>query len=58
MTSNPLARRRSEEPMFDLWQYAEWLNGLGFVRASERPYFVSSRLRPDQSLEQFLDRKA
>lgn len=60
MTANPLIKRQAEIHVFGeekVRRHVEWLNGLNFVIASGRPYFVAERQKPDGIIEHFVDRK-
>lgn len=58
MTSNPLARRRSEEPPTrNVREHVEMLNKMNWVRASGKLYFVNERRKDDGTTELFVDRK-
>jgi hypothetical protein len=56
MTSNPLARRRAEEPSRSLDEHVATLNRMNWVRASGKPYFVGERKLEDGEIQRFVDR--
>lgn len=58
MTSNPLAKRRAEEPSRSLDEYVATLNAFRWVKDSGKPYFVGSRRKGDGTIERYVDRAA
>jgi hypothetical protein len=58
MTSNPLAKRRADEPIRDVRDHVDMLNRMAWVRASDRPYFVATTRKEDGTIEYRVDRAA
>lgn len=61
MTANPLLLRQPARPgkvtVEMLEKLVVSLNRTGFVKDSDKPYFVGKRINSDGALEHFLDRR-